>query len=453
MDNKDSHIAQLEANLNDFDAQIRQNALLALCNLVKSGEIIFPPERDIANLHCHTIFSYNAYNYSPTGLAWLGKRQGYKYVGIVDFDVLDGVDEFLHACDCVGLRGSAGIETRVFLPEFSTRELNSPSEPGVTYHMGIGFSTGCLPGGASNILTDLAQRSEERNRGMVERLNAHLTPVKLDYDKDVIPLTPSGNATERHILAAYTKKADTLNVSVDFWAQKLNLPVEKLTGMRADVPTFHNTIRSKLMKRGGIAYVQPGAGMFPDVDSVHQMIVASEALPCVAWLDGTSTGEQDIEELLQLMVDKGASTLNIVPDRNWNIADPRQRQIKVQNLYKVVELAQQMDLPINVGTEMNSFGQKLVDDFDAPELEPVRQAFLDGADFIFGHTSMQRALGMGAQSDWARTAFPGLKQRNQFYQQVGQRLLPGTKALQQLKRLSPVLTPAAVLEQIKNFIQ
>jgi hypothetical protein len=52
-------------------------------------------------------------------------------MGIVDFDVLDGVDEFLDACELVGVRGSAGIETRVFLPEFATREINSPGEPGV----------------------------------------------------------------------------------------------------------------------------------------------------------------------------------------------------------------------------------------------------------------------------------------------------------------------------------
>ena len=51
---------------------------------------------------------------------------------------------------------------------------------------------------------------------------------------------------------------------------------------------------------------------------------------------------------------------------------------------------------------MNAPGKKLVDDFDAPELAPVRQAFLDGAHFIYGHTVMQRAVGLGYQSEWAR---------------------------------------------------
>ena len=55
------------------------------------------PETELINLHCHTFYSYNAYGYSPTALAWLAKRNGYKALGIVDFNVLDGVDEFLTA--------------------------------------------------------------------------------------------------------------------------------------------------------------------------------------------------------------------------------------------------------------------------------------------------------------------------------------------------------------------
>ncbi len=121
-----------------------------------------------------------------------------------------------------------------------------------------------------------------------------------------------------------------------------------------------------------------------------------------------------MEELLTLLIDKGVVALNIIPDRNWNFADPDVKRIKLQNLYDVVELAQRLDLPLNVGTEMNSFGNKLVDDFDAPELAPVRQAFLDGAYFIYGHTMLQRALGLGYQSDWAKTHLPTRAERNDF---------------------------------------
>jgi hypothetical protein len=175
-------------------------------------------------------------------------------------------------------------------------------------------------------------------------------------------------------------------------------------------------------------------------------VVACGALPCATWLDGTSAGEQAIEELLSLLRTKGAVALNIVPDRNWNISDPEMRRVKVQNLYQVVALAQQLDLPLNVGTEMNAYGQKLVDDFSAPELAPVRQAFLDGAYFIFGHTVIQRALGLGYQSEWAKSHLPTRRERNEFYTRLGRQTLPGTSGLNQLKQLSPAASPAEFLE-------
>ncbi len=216
-------------------------------------------------------------------------------MGSVDFDVLDGVDEFLDACELVGVRGSAGIETRVFIPEFATREINSPGEPGIYYHMGIGFAGGQIPPEAAAILHDL----------------------------DVLPLTPAGNATERHMVLAYVQAAErTAPDVVAFWSSKLGLEPAQVDGLLADPARFQNTVRTKLMKRGGVGYVQPSHDAFPRVEEFHRLITACGALPCAAWLDGTSAGEQAIEELLGLLIDQGVVALNIIPDRNWNLADP-----------------------------------------------------------------------------------------------------------------------------------
>ena len=103
---------QLEAQLNDFSPAKRTQALEAL---IASGEPA-GARQEAVNLHCHTFFSFNAYGYSPTGLAWLARQRGFKALGIVDFDVLDGVDEFLDACELLGVRGSAGMETRGLYP-------------------------------------------------------------------------------------------------------------------------------------------------------------------------------------------------------------------------------------------------------------------------------------------------------------------------------------------------
>ncbi|MCB0241415.1 MAG: hypothetical protein KDH08_22920, partial [Anaerolineae bacterium] len=163
---------------------------------------------------------------------------------------------------------------------------------------------------------------------------------------------------------------------------------------------------------------------------------------------GMSAGERDMEELLGLLINKGAVALNIIPDRNWNLANPEEKERKLLALYNVVRLAQSLDLPLNVGTEMNSPGNKLVDDFDAAELAPVRQAFLDGAHFIYGHTVMQRTLGLGYQSAWAQDNLPTRRARNDFYTAIGQLVSPGPAGAAMLRQLDTNAAPAEMLAQL-----
>src|SRR5262245_17544724 len=178
-------LADLEAALNSFDRATRSSALDELAKLADQHAVDLQPEREVANLHCHTFFSFNAYGHSPSSLTWLAKVRGFTLLGIVDFDVLDAVDEFLDACERVKVRGSAGMETRVYLPEFATREINSPGEPGIYYHMGIGFTSSKVPAAVAPILADLRARASRRNQGVIDCLNSYLEPLKVDYTRDV----------------------------------------------------------------------------------------------------------------------------------------------------------------------------------------------------------------------------------------------------------------------------
>lgn len=419
-------IGQIEARLNDFNPDVRREAVAEIAALLKASKIAIEPERDAANMHCHTFFSFNAYGHSPSSLVWLAKKRGFRLIGMIDFDVLDGVEEFMNACALLGVRGSAGIETRVILPEFSMREINSPGEPGVLYHIGIGFTQTGAPPEAARILAEFRARAAQRNREMVAKINAYLDLVSVDYERDILPLTPANNPTERHLVVGYIEAARrATNDAAAFWSKKLDTPLDQMVKIVEDAPKLQNLIRAKLMKQGGVGYAQPGPDTFPALEPLHQMIEVCGALPCVGWLDGLSAGEQALDELLELLTGKGAVTLNIVPDRNWNIANAEVKRRKLQNLYDVVAAAERHALPLNVGTEMNSYGQKLIDDFDAPELAPVRQAFLDGAYFIYGHTILQRHAGLGFQSAWAKAHFPDRRARNIFYTRVGKAARPG----------------------------
>jgi len=121
-------------SLNDFDLATRREAL---ASLVKEEE--FPPVRPFVNAHAHTFYSFNYKGYSPSRFVLEARREGLEMGGIVDFDVLDGLEEFWEASRLLDLKGCVGIESRVFVPEFSDREINSPGEPGISYHMGPGL--------------------------------------------------------------------------------------------------------------------------------------------------------------------------------------------------------------------------------------------------------------------------------------------------------------------------
>ncbi len=444
-------VEKLEGRLKDHDPQVRAAALTDLAALAQEGQVSLRAESAVVNMHCHTFFSFNAYGHSPSSLAWLARKQGYRLLGIVDFDVLDGVDEFLEACDLLDVRGTAGIETRVFLPEFADREINSPGEPGVCYHMGIGFTSSSVPDSVAPILAGLRQGAAQRNRTVVQRVNAYLDPVTVDYEEDVLPLTPAGTATERHLVVAYLQAAERIAPDpAAFWAARLDMPAEQVRSLGQEPSALQSCLRSRLMKQGGAGYVQPDRGAFPSVEQFHRLIEACGALPCAAWLDGTSAGEQASGELLELLISKGVAALNLIPDRNWNLPDPALRRVKVANLYQVVELAQELALPLNIGTEMNSPGQKLVDDFHVAELAPLRPAFLDGAHFVYGHTVLQRAAGLGYQSEWAATHLPGRRARNDFYTRAGQLLPPGWAGTRLASAFPAAASPEAILESLKG---
>jgi hypothetical protein len=426
--------ASLERQLDSFDARQRWDALSALWRQAESG-VLAETGTDI-NLHAHTFFSYNAYGYSPSKFAWLARKAGMAVAGVVDFDVLDALEEFLEAGRLIGLKTCVSLESRVFVPEFSERVINSPGEPGVAYHMGVGFTEVVR----HPFLAKMRAASAQRTRDMVDRVNRYMRPVELDYDNDVVPLTPNGNPTERHLCEAYERKA--AGVFPDA-AQRAAYWREKLGDAPPAGARLQNLIRAKTMKKGGAGYVQPGKGSFPLMADMNRFVVDSGAIPTLAWLDGTSDGEKCIEELFEVAMSSGAAALNIIPDRNYT---PGVRDQKLQNLYDVVALAEKHDFPIIVGTEMNSPGHKFVDSFATAELKPLVPVFLRGAYIVYAHSVLQRQSGLGYLSAWARKAFATPSAKNAFFEELGRQVQPSTE--DRLRNLTSFSTPEQILAKL-----
>jgi len=443
--------ARLKRDLDGFD---RAKRLSALREIVASEEA-FPPVGEDLNLHLHSFFSYNAGNSSPTHLALTAKRNGLYAGGLCDFDVLDGLEEFLEAGRILGLRATVNLETRAYLKAFAEFELTSPGEPGVTYIMGAGFPRVPAEGTPqAKTLQAFRDQARARNLALLSRINPRLPRIALDYEKDVLPLTPAGVATERHIIHAYNlktravfEKAEELNA---FWAETLGKDAAGVAQLLPNEAPLEEVIRAKLVKKGGIGYEQPTTTTFPPVEEFVAWVASCNAIPMATWLDGTSNGEADENRLLDVMMEKGCAALNIIPDRNWNLKDPRQAETKRANLAKIVDAAGKRHLPINIGTEMNKAGLPFVDKLDGEVLSLYRKPFTHGAQVMVGHQILTRYAGFPYAGAAAAAEFKNVADRNTFFASVGA-LPPLSEAIdRKLVDLGPAKALSAVRDAVKS---
>ncbi|MBQ6352123.1 MAG: PHP domain-containing protein [Lentisphaeria bacterium] len=351
--------------LNGFDPKPRQAALAECASCF-----------DSFNMHCHSFYSYNGYGYSPEMIAALAAMFRWKGVGLVDFDVLDAADEFLAAAKRFDLNAVAGMETRVFVPEQAADVISSPGEPGITYHLGYGFASSQVPERARLFAAELRRKANERTAGILERVNAVLSEIALDFPEVARAFTPRGNVTERHLCAAYRARAEERfpdpGERAAYWTGKLGK-------FESDPVKLEALIRAKTMKKGGAGYVDPKPENFPTLREMNDFVTACGAVPTLAWLNGLSSGESDPDRLLDLHLSYGTRAVTIIPDRNWRTGDPEQKAKLLGALDRFLKACAKRDLPVLAGTELNAPGQLLCDDYTIPELRPYREQFLAGA--------------------------------------------------------------------------
>ncbi len=437
----------LEQELNSPQRSVRKNALAEIAELCRSRKIPLEPVGMLHNMHCHTCYSYNGYGYAPSFIAYLAKKSGWLAAGIIDFDVLDAVGEFRESAEELDINYSCGIETRVFIRELADAVINSPGEPGVAYHLGLGFDTDEIPPYVRDFSLDMRSQASGRIRQIIDRVNDVLDPVRLDFDADVATLTPAGNATERHLCRAYREKAEQLFPKHDalakFWGEKLEMKAADAEKIVTDPVKLEAKIRSKTMKKGGAGYIAPTEKTFPPLEEFNQFILACGAIPTIAWLNGLSAGEADVDQLLDLHIRKGAAMLNIIPDRNCFPDDPRRTARHVAELDRVIAACMERDLPVVIGTEMNAPGLKHVDDLGCDGLRKHADTFVAGARILTGHTLFAK-LNRGYLSEWAEQELPDRAERNRFYARLGECLSPS--------RFETIYDWPVDVEKVKNIL-
>lgn len=169
----------------------------------------FPPMvPQYINNHIHTTYSFSPY--SPTAAVYAARMEGLCTAGIIDHDSISGAQEFLEAAKLVDMPVTIGMECRVSMDgtRLEGRRTNNPDQVGVSY-----MTIQSVPHDKIDTLTAFfkpyQQARHNRNRKMIEKINALLPETDLDYDRDVLPLSlanENGGVTERHLMYALAIK-------------------------------------------------------------------------------------------------------------------------------------------------------------------------------------------------------------------------------------------------------
>ena len=193
--------------LNKLNAPTKEERLANLKEVL--AETVFPPMvPQYINNHIHTTYSFSPY--SPTAAVYAARMEGLCTAGIIDHDSISGAREFLEAAKLVDMPVTIGMECRVSMEgtRLEGKRTNNPDQEGVSY-----MTIQSVPHDKIEVLTEFFKPYQaarhRRNRAMVEKINALLPEMDLDYDKDVLPLSEAadnGGVTERHLMYALAKK-------------------------------------------------------------------------------------------------------------------------------------------------------------------------------------------------------------------------------------------------------
>ena len=195
------------AVLDKLNVPSKEQRLANLREVLKETQ--FPPMvSQYINNHIHTTYSFSPY--SPAAAVYAARMEGLCTAGIIDHDSISGAKEFLEAAEIVQMPVTIGMECRVSMDgtRLEGRRTNNPDQVGVSYMTIQG-----VPHDQIDTLTAFFRPYQAarhaRNRKMIDKINALLPELQLDYDKDVLPLSMAhedGGVTERHLMYALALK-------------------------------------------------------------------------------------------------------------------------------------------------------------------------------------------------------------------------------------------------------
>ena len=320
--------------LNKLNAPTKEERLSNLADALKTT--VFPPMvPQYINNHIHTTYSFSPY--SPTAAVYAARMEGLCTAGIIDHDSISGAEEFLEAAKLVEMPVTIGMEARVSMAgtRLEGRRTNNPDQVGVSYMTIQG-----VPHDKIDTLTEFFKPYQAarhaRNRKMIEKINALLPGIVLDYDRDVLPLSmaaENGGVTERHLMYALAiklvqqvGKGQTMVEKLASMGLKLS---EKQTAQMLDTEyPFYEYDLLGILKSAFVPQIFIDAtDECPKLPDMVKLCDEIDAFLCYAYLGDVGdsvTGDKKaqkfeddyLEDVFECLKEEGVRSVTYMPTRN-----------------------------------------------------------------------------------------------------------------------------------------
>ena len=341
------------------------------------------------NAHIHTPYSFSSF--SDMGEAFeMAVKENIKVLGINDFYVTDGYDEFCKLARLNNIFPLFNIEAIALSKEMQDNgiRVNDPNNPGRTYICGKGLNyPQTLKGKSYEMLESVKDESQRQIVEMIDKLNAWIKVIGIDFVfeyENIRSRFARKLVRERHI-------AQALRVAIfERYAeneQRRNV-LQKIYGGTAtcvdinDYAALDNELRNNLLKAGKKAFVPEDEKSFLSIEQVCRIILDAGGIPCYPVLLDDAAGkitefESDMERLYKSLIDWGIYCIELIPQRN-----------KLEIMEPFVRYFYEKDFVITFGTEHNAPGLQPLTPFcsgNTPLTDFLQQVNYDGACVIAAH--------------------------------------------------------------------
>lgn len=307
------------------------------------------------NNHIHSPYSFSAF--SDIGEAvHMAAGEDVRILGINDFYVADGYDEFISRCTDHGVFPLLNIEMIGISKEDQQNgiRVNDPGNPGRTYISGKGLAYPFeLPPSQDEKLKAVIAESNSQVAKMIELLNQWMTRQEVGIEisvEEIMDKLAHNLLRERHVVKMLRLRLEEAAGDDDeFYALLQKLYAGKSSKCkRSDIAGLENELRSMLLKSGAPAFVPEDSKAFLPLEDIVKIIRVAGGIPTYPLLldgagDQITEFENGKEQLLEKLVQRGFSSIEFIPLRN-----------ELGILKEYVEYFYENGFVVSFGTEHNT---------------------------------------------------------------------------------------------------